>query len=846
MGISTRILHFYLIIFFSYGEGRFQHIDKKTYVSKPSGDYHQNSSSLTESQIPRKTLSFSHNAVKEIPKRKVEGSLNLLCNQSSEVEPIAILVNSLPQEVPYQKPPQTLSQIDGMELSLQDTTEPPRSVEKLQGATSLPNANPMLKWSGLGHIKQDAHRTVAFPPSRLRRAVVCGIPVNGVLDLSHRKLTESELRQKVGRHCKATLNKITEFNVSHNYVNIHLTDLILLLLKMTEVQSINVSYNQVTLTSAHMEKSCKLRPSKLLFLNLSHNPLDTLENLCLPSTVKSIDLSFTHIHQIPEKFGIIFFHLEEMYVQGNQLIYHGARDTSACYSGRSRLSSKPFTVSYISIPKETPIRSLPRAVKHLELSHCSIVELPEWFVQNMTRLFFLDLSNNPMHTFPQLPTSLQYLDLSNSHIKRIAVLSHFSNLTVLNIQNNKITHFSSAYLPDSLKELDISRNKIRTFPFQKAQHNIESLNISGNLLQQLNLSSPYSSLNNLDASCNLIGELLGPMGDLLPELKYLNLSRNKISFLQPGFLPESLLELDISNNVIIVIMKDTFDHLTNLNVLTIQGKHFFCSCDLYWFANTYLSTPGMQINGREHLRCGFPLNKKGLLLEESTLTLLSCSLGLQLVIMACVAILVMSIITALCWHLDGLWYIRMGWYWCMAKRKQYKKRPEQKPYDAFISYSENDALWTKEILLEKLEANGFRVCYHERDFMPGHPVLGNIFHCIENSHKVLFVLSPSFVNSSWCQYELYFAEHQVLNENQDSLIMVVLEDLPCNSIPQKFSKLRKLLKRKTYLKWSPEQHKQKLFWSQLTAVLKTTNEPVVLKEENGLHQKTDVKLKGHE
>ncbi|XP_034967107.2 toll-like receptor 6 [Zootoca vivipara] len=110
--------------------------------------------------------------------------------------------------------------------------------------------------------------------------------------------------------------------------------------------------------------------------------------------------------------------------------------------------------------------------------------------------------------------------------------------------------------------------------------------------------------------------------------------------------------------------------------------------------------------------------------------------------------------------------------------------------------------------------------------MPGHPVVGNIFHCIENSHKVLFVLSPSFVNSRWCQYELFFAEHQVLSKNEDSLIMVVLEDLPPNSILQK---------RKTYLKWSPEEHKQKLFWSQLTAVLKTTNEPMALTEENGLY-----------
>ncbi|KAG6931004.1 toll-like receptor 2 family member A [Chelydra serpentina] len=90
----------------------------------------------------------------------------------------------------------------------------------------------------------------------------------------------------------------------------------------------------------------------------------------------------------------------------------------------------------------------------------------------------------------------------------------------------------------------------------------------------------------------------------------------------------------------------------------------------------------------------------------------------------------------------------------MVKRKQCEKRPENKLYDAFISYSENYTSWTEENLLEKLEMNGFKICYHKRDFKLGHLVLGNIFYCIENSHKVLFVFSPSFVNSRWCQYEL--------------------------------------------------------------------------------------------
>ncbi|XP_061481679.1 toll-like receptor 2 isoform X2 [Rhineura floridana] len=840
MGVFTRILHFCIfVVLFRDGGGVFQRPDK-IYVSKLS---HNNSLAhplLSESQTSRRSLNFSHGIIKTMTGRKTEGpgaqASNPPRNQSFKDDPVSVLFNNPPQEMSLPK----FSQIEEMAKSpqadkaLRGTMASPAPAEH-KGAKGLLNVHSTLNRNVLDYERQ-GEKGMVFLPSGLRMDGGCGNPVRGVLDLSDRNLSEKELRRKMDLgHCNTTLEKIVELNVSQNNLNIDLGTLMSLLLKMKNVHSVNLSYNKITVTATRAEKGYNLKHSKLLFLNLSHNPLTTLKNISLPSSLKGLDLSFTHINHIPNEFAIKNFHIEQMYVQGNSFIYD-IETLNSNLNKRQREHSHMLTVSsfsYIRVPQRTPIESLPKKARHLVMSDCSIVELPKWFANTMGKLIFLDLSHNPLRTFPQLPNSLQHLDLSNSNLHEVANLGIFSNLTEFKIQNNKIKDLPPEYLPVSLKEFDISKNKIRMFPFPRAQQKLESLNVSGNLIMQLNLNYSHT-LVNLDASHNLITELQEYTGKFLPELKYLNLSGNKISFLQPGSLPKSLLELDISNNAITIIMKENFGHLTNLNVLTVQGKHFFCNCDLYWFASTYLASPHLQINGREGLVCSFPPKKRGLLVENSNLTILHCSLGLQIGITACVAILAMSILTALCWHFHGPWYIKMGWYWCMAKRKQYKKRPEHKLYDAFISYSEKDAPWTKETLLEKLETNGFKVCYHERDFLPGHPVLGNIFYCIENSHKVLFVLSPSFVCSCWCQYELFFAEHRVLNENQDSLIMVVLEDLPPNSIPQKFSKLRKLLKRKTYLKWSPEEHKQKLFWSQLTAVLKTTNEPMVLTKENEL------------
>ncbi|XP_034005311.1 toll-like receptor 6 [Trematomus bernacchii] len=73
-------------------------------------------------------------------------------------------------------------------------------------------------------------------------------------------------------------------------------------------------------------------------------------------------------------------------------------------------------------------------------------------------------------------------------------------------------------------------------------------------------------------------------------------------------------------------------------------------------------------------------------------------------------------------------------------------------YHVFISYSSTDCQWTH-CLIDQLEACGLQVCYHERDFTPGRTVLENMSDCIQESQKVLLVLSPEFVRSRWCLLE---------------------------------------------------------------------------------------------
>uniref|UniRef100_A0A673SU07 TIR domain-containing protein n=1 Tax=Suricata suricatta TaxID=37032 RepID=A0A673SU07_SURSU len=82
---------------------------------------------------------------------------------------------------------------------------------------------------------------------------------------------------------------------------------------------------------------------------------------------------------------------------------------------------------------------------------------------------------------------------------------------------------------------------------------------------------------------------------------------------------------------------------------------------------------------------------------------------------------------------------------------------------------------------------------------------------------LIFVLSPNFVQSEWCHYELYFAHHNLFHEGSNNLILILLEPIPQNCIPSKYHKLKALMTQRTYLEWPKEKSKHGLFWANIRA-----------------------------
>ncbi|XP_055856582.1 toll-like receptor 13 [Episyrphus balteatus] len=140
-------------------------------------------------------------------------------------------------------------------------------------------------------------------------------------------------------------------------------------------------------------------------------------------------------------------------------------------------------------------------------------------------------------------------------------------------------------------------------------------------------------------------------------------------------------------------------------------------------------------------------------------------------------------------------------------------------YDIFISYCQNDRQWVLEELMPNIEIAGdLSICMHERDFEVGVPILDNIITCMDRSRCLMLLISPNFLLSHWCQFEMRLAQHRMFEASKEHVILVFLEDIPKRKRPKT---LQYLMDVKTYIKWpsgstpNSKLDEKKLFWKRL-------------------------------
>uniref|UniRef100_A0A8B9PLN5 TIR domain-containing protein n=1 Tax=Apteryx owenii TaxID=8824 RepID=A0A8B9PLN5_APTOW len=403
---------------------------------------------------------------------------------------------------------------------------------------------------------------------------------------------------------------------------------------------------------------------------------------------------------------------------------------------------------------------------------------------------------------------LETFVLANNQLSSLAVLAALTltwpRLSSLDASRNGLgARRETCRWNGNLRWLALSHNQVTAAAFACLPTGLEYLDLS------------HSQLDRLDAS----------FFSRSRRLRELRLSGNKLKFIPSGWTCPSLEVLAIDGNSFGVLARGSFGNMPRLASLAAGDNPYHCTCELYLFLQE------TRRRRRPSLRdwpgnwtCYHPEELLDTAVAAYTPWPLECDVPALVAVAVSGTAAAAAVAAALCWKFDVPWYVRATW---RLVRSRYRGRrggggvARRCAYHAFVSYSRADAGWVRRELLRRLESATppYRLCIHERDFTPGRWIIDNIIESIEASAKVIFVLSRSFVDSEWCNYELYFAHQRAVGLGSEDVILVVKEPIDARGLPRKFSRLQKMLGSKTYLEWPPEPSRQPFFWMQLRNLL---------------------------
>ncbi|KAM7382906.1 hypothetical protein PAMP_002601 [Pampus punctatissimus] len=435
---------------------------------------------------------------------------------------------------------------------------------------------------------------------------------------------------------------------------------------------------------------------------------------------------------------------------------------------------------------------------------------------------------------------VKFLDVSNNRLKNDFIFNQrcnykgtMPNLHSFNLSSNELTSLKDLSLLtkefQQMQVLDLSNNRLGSAEYSRDcvwQSNITRLIARHNYFESEALGCLPTTVHYLDLSYCDLDKLHMTYFEKTTNLKELLLSGNKIKFIPSKWKSPSLQSLALDGNSFGLISKAFFQDMPQLSFLRAGNNPYHCTCELYAFIqDTMLKRKVNVTDWSWNYRCYHPEAFLNTFISTYFPSQVACDIRLVIIICVATTTAVILILMLICYIFDLPWYTKATYQIIRAKYRAHKERAAGETgtftYHAFISYSHSDADWVRLHLLPCLENNRspYRLCIHERDFMPGKWIIDNIIENIESSRKVIFVLSRNFVNSEWCNYELYFAQQRAMGKTFSDIILVVKEAIDPSSLPSKYCKLKKMLSTKTYLEWPEQVNQQVFFWEQLKSVL---------------------------
>jgi len=236
---------------------------------------------------------------------------------------------------------------------------------------------------------------------------------------------------------------------------------------------------------------------------------------------------------------------------------------------------------------------------------------------------------------------------------------------------------------------------------------------------------------------------------------------------RPYFVNTSI--LDVSNCRLVDIAPGVLKDVSRLSVVNLRGNilqtfprqadtvnisarlliginPWKCSCNNSWVIG-WLQSLSEQISDPGDIICRSPSRMYGRNVLKSIAEDFCVDPVTRYVIV--IASLAVAVVTVVFLVIAGLMFYKFR----IKLYKQWKFHPfdrdeclgEDLDYDVFLCCSSQDEDQHVLRILREMESYGYRVCYHERDFLPGQLITDNMVHGIERSKRTVCFISANFL-----------------------------------------------------------------------------------------------------
>ena len=350
---------------------------------------------------------------------------------------------------------------------------------------------------------------------------------------------------------------------------------------------------------------------------------------------------------------------------------------------------------------------------------------------------------------------------------------------------------------DGIIVVDCVKRNLTELPSSMPQGLIE-LNLMSNDIRDIPAYSYLVNVTVLKLTNNKIGQLEASTVEKLRHVEILLVDSNKLTT-----LPREIESL-------------------NFTLLALEQNLFKCDCTTKWMKH-WLVKNKRRIKNIEKVLCHSahalgkaiyslpddeficPTNMEKNVEKTVTMeTIAASTLGGLLVLIVIVAVVLYN------YHREVKVFMYTHFNWHPFDRID--DSDPSKIYDAFISFSGTNFDWVVNTLQDGLENHvpPYKLCFHHRDFPAGTPIVENILTSVDQSKRMLVVLSPSYAKSEWCLMEFREAHRKVLADRMKYLIIILLGDVDMAELDEE---IKAYLRTNTYVSADDKWFWQKLFYA---------------------------------